>query len=207
MITNIRRFKRFYAGQRVYVSGNLLVYYEEGNPKRSFAPDSFVVKDCDPRRRRIFKIWEEGKVPHFILETTSSSTRREDQGKKKKLCEELKVPEYFLYDPLGDWLKPALQGYRLGKRGYAPIAPDAEGGITSQQRGIRFQLENGQLAMFDLATGRRLLCDAEEAAAATEREAAATLRAADVEERLAREIAARQALEQELGRLRRAKGK
>ena len=26
----------------VYVSGNLLIYYEEGNPRRSIAPDVFV---------------------------------------------------------------------------------------------------------------------------------------------------------------------
>jgi Uma2 family endonuclease len=235
MVTNIRRFKRFFAGQRVYVSGNLLVYYEEGNPKRSFEPDTFVVKDCDPRRRRIFKIWEEGKVPHFILETTSSSTRREDQGKKKRLYEELRVPEYFLYDPLGEWLKPPLQGHRLGKSGYERIEADAEGRIDRQQLGISFQLEDGQLEMVETATGKRLLCDeeaaaeearhaaeearqaAEEARRAAEaiqraaeevrRAAEANQRAADVEERLAREIAARQALEQELARLRRAKGK
>jgi len=63
MFTNIGRLKRHYSGQRVYVSGNLLIHYAEGNPKRSVAPDTFVVKDCDPRRRRIFKIWEEGESP------------------------------------------------------------------------------------------------------------------------------------------------
>src|SRR5579864_6759039 len=71
MVISISRLKRHYAGRWVYVSGNLLIYYVEGNSKRSFAPDTFVVKDCDPRRRRTFKTWEEGKVPNFILETTS----------------------------------------------------------------------------------------------------------------------------------------
>ena len=49
----------------VYISGNLLLYYEEGNPRRSVAPDVFVVKGissgrvstsgrlrADPMRRR-----------------------------------------------------------------------------------------------------------------------------------------------------------
>lgn len=34
----------FFANQpQVYVSGNLLIYYDEGNPKARVAPDAFVV--------------------------------------------------------------------------------------------------------------------------------------------------------------------
>ena len=33
----------FRRGPDVYVSGNLFIYYEEGNPKRRVAPDVFVV--------------------------------------------------------------------------------------------------------------------------------------------------------------------
>jgi Uma2 family endonuclease len=214
MITNISRLKRRYAGQRVYVSGNLLIYYVEGNPRRSFAPDTFVVKDCDSRRRKIFKIWEEGKVPNFVLETTSSTTRRQDKIKKKKLYAELKVPEYFLYDPLDEWLDPPLQGFRLAGEDYVRLEPDADGGIVSEQLGILFQLEEGRLAMFDLATGKRLLSDdeaaaeaAERAAEAAERAAKATQRAAEAERRLLEEAAARKALEDELARLRSRQGK
>ncbi|MBM3243023.1 hypothetical protein FJZ31_42740, partial [Candidatus Poribacteria bacterium] len=35
----------------VYVSGNLLLYYEEGNPKVSVAPDVFVVFGVKKRMR------------------------------------------------------------------------------------------------------------------------------------------------------------
>jgi len=214
MVTTIGRLKRHYAGQRVYVSGNLLVYYVEGDPRRSFAPDTFVVKDCDPRRRKVFKIWEEGRGPNFVLETTSSSTRREDKGKKKKLYAELKVPEYFLYDPLGEWLDPPLQGFRLVGDEYVPLEPDAEGRIVSEELGVAFKLEEGQLAMFDIATGKRLLSDEEAAADAEERAAEAGQRAAEAgqraaeaERRLTREAAARKALEDELARLRSEQGK
>ena len=85
--------------RRFYVSGNLLIYYEEGNPKKCVAPDTFVVFGVHPGRRRIFKIWQEGKGPSFVLETTSAKTRREDQKQKKELYARLNVPEYFLYDP------------------------------------------------------------------------------------------------------------
>src|ERR1700716_2797296 len=52
MATSIERLKRYYHGRRVYVSGNLLIYYQEGDPHKSVAPDTFVVKKCKPGRRR-----------------------------------------------------------------------------------------------------------------------------------------------------------
>ena len=50
----IELLQSFFAGQQVYVSGNLLVYYVEGNPKKSVAPDVFVVKNVEPHARRVF---------------------------------------------------------------------------------------------------------------------------------------------------------
>jgi hypothetical protein len=41
MITLIHRLKAYYAGDpRVYVSGNLLVFYEPGNRRRHVSPAS-----------------------------------------------------------------------------------------------------------------------------------------------------------------------
>ncbi|HMV49864.1 MAG TPA: Uma2 family endonuclease, partial [Blastocatellia bacterium] len=40
----------------VYVSGNLLVYYVEGNPAKCFAPDVFVVRGVPKNQRRIYKL-------------------------------------------------------------------------------------------------------------------------------------------------------
>src|SRR4051812_37526656 len=71
MFLLIERLKDHFRGQQVYVSGNLLIYYVEGDPRRHFSPDLFVVKECDPGRRELYKLWEERKVPNFVLETTS----------------------------------------------------------------------------------------------------------------------------------------
>lgn len=60
--------KQRYRGQRVYVGSDLLVYYVEGDPRKSVAPDEFVVKDCDPGRRRTFRIWEEQRTPDVVIE-------------------------------------------------------------------------------------------------------------------------------------------
>ncbi|HEV2946469.1 MAG TPA: hypothetical protein VGX70_03780, partial [Gemmataceae bacterium] len=51
MVRIIELLVAHFAGQKVYVSGNLLIYYVEGDPRKCVAPDAFVVKDCDPRRR------------------------------------------------------------------------------------------------------------------------------------------------------------
>jgi Uma2 family endonuclease len=202
MVTIIQRLQRFYAGRRVYVSGNLLIYYVEGDPRKSVAPDTFVVKNCRPGRRRTFLIWKERRRPNFVLETTSKKTRAEDRGKKKEVYARMQVPEYFLYDPLGEWLKPPLQGFRLNDGAYESIPPDADGGIVSRELGIRFVLENGELAMFDVHTGERLLCNRELAEQQSARAQHESRRADDAERRLQQEAAARRALEQEVARLR-----
>ena len=82
MVRHIELLRYRYRDQRVYVSGNLLVYYEQGNPKKFVVPDAMIVKGVDPRKRRIFKTWIEGKGPDAIIETTSRKTRRKDvEGK------------------------------------------------------------------------------------------------------------------------------
>jgi Uma2 family endonuclease len=169
MVANIQRLQRFFVGRKVYVSGNLLIYYVEGDRCKSVAPDAFVVKNCKPGERETFSIWKEGKKPNFALETTSKTTRGEDVGRKKTIYAQIGVKEYFLYDPRGDWLKPPLQGYRLVDGAYERIPPDAEGGVTSKELGIRFVLEDGDLVMFDVATGARLLAEAERANVEQER--------------------------------------
>lgn len=199
MVRIIERLAWRYRRRRVYVSGNLFIYYEENNSKKCVAPDTFVVFGVDSGDRRVFKIWKEGKNPSFVLETTSDKTRREDQKQKKELYARLNIPEYFLYDPLGDWLDPPLQGFRLVNGEYERIPPEPDGSVVSKVLGIRFVLEDGDLAMFDAATGERILSDGERAEEETRRRESA-------EERLAEEIAARRKLEGELARLKSKRG-
>jgi Uma2 family endonuclease len=173
MVRIIELLKHRYRGQRVYVSGNLLMYYEEGDPSHYVVPDAMVVKDCDPGRRRIFKVWEEKRVPNAVFETTSRSTKREDSSYKTQLYEQLRIPEYFLYDPTADYLRPPLQGWRMGASGYELIRPDASGRLVCQELGLRLRLEDGELVMYDAQTDERLLTEAEAKQAAYEAERAA----------------------------------
>jgi Uma2 family endonuclease len=161
MFRIIELLKQRYRGQQVYVSGDLLLYYEEGNPKKVVVPDAFVVKESDPRRRRIYKLWEEGRTPDVVFETTSKSTKREDQVKKPKLYQQLGIKEYFLYDPNGEYLNPPLQGYRLESEGYVQLEADASGALESRELGLLLRLEGDDLVMFDSQTGERQQSEAE----------------------------------------------
>jgi Uma2 family endonuclease len=163
MLWIIEMLQFFFRGMQVYVSGNLLIYYQQGDPKKRVAPDVFVVKECEQKLRRVFKTWEEGRGPCFALEVTSKKTRRQDLGPKKELYERLGVAEYLLYDPLGEWLKPALRGFRLIEGIYQSWQPDETGGFVSDQLGITFRLDGSDLALFHTATGERLKRDIERA--------------------------------------------
>jgi Uma2 family endonuclease len=146
-----------YHGQRVYVSGNLLIYPEEGNNVRHVSPDCFVVLDCEPGFRRTYKLWEEGKAPDVVIEVTSNSTRRQDEDDKPTLYAAMGVREYFLYDPTSDYLDPPLQGYRFVKQRPTLIRPNSAGALESRCLGV----EGAELVMTDQKSGARLLTKAE----------------------------------------------
>src|SRR5437016_3687010 len=61
----------FAADPRVYVTGNLLLFYERGNRRRHVAPDVFVVRGVPKLPlRKYYLLWEEGKGPDVVLEIT-----------------------------------------------------------------------------------------------------------------------------------------
>lgn len=112
----------FRGRSNVYVSGNLFVYYEEGNPKASISPDVFVIFGVSHRKRRSYKVWQEGgKLPSFVLEITSRSTKRQDEEEKPRLYASLGIQEYFQYDPTADYLTPQLRGSQLVDGTYQPL--------------------------------------------------------------------------------------
>ena len=144
----------------VYVSANMFVYYEEGNPRAVVAPDVFVVVGARDYDRRTYKVWEEPKAPDFVLEITSHSTRSADQGSKRRTCASLGVAEYWRYDPTTDYLDPPLRGERLvaGRYERLPLrtAPDGASVGRSEVLGLDLALDEGRLRLRNPATGRDL---------------------------------------------------
>jgi Uma2 family endonuclease len=172
----------------IYVSGNLLMYYVRGDRHKHVSPDVFVVKGVEKKKRLCYLTWEERKRPNVIIEVTSKSTRKEDTDTKFVLYRDvLKVKEYFLFDPFGDYLKPdRLRGYRLRKGEYEAI-PSVDGRMPSKELGLHLERAGDDLRFYDLATSAWLLTP-EERAEKAEREKAAL---EEEIERLRRLLAAR----------------
>ncbi|MYE10831.1 MAG: Uma2 family endonuclease [Gammaproteobacteria bacterium] len=144
----------------VYVGMDMLMYFVEGDPRQSVVPDVFVVLGAPklPLRDN-WLVWEEGRVPDFVLEITSRTTRREDEGRKRQLYQRLGVAEYWQYDPTGDYLDPMLKGAHLVNGSYRPIATTA--GPVGAPRlasalGIELHLVRDELRLFDPSGGRYL---------------------------------------------------
>lgn len=189
MFALIFALKRLLSQTVAYVAGNLFIYYEEGNPAAVVAPDVFVILGVPQRQRRTYKTWEhDGKGPDVVIELTSSKTRYVDLGDKRVRYAELGVQEYYIFDPLGDYLKPPLRGYHLIDGELVPL-PGAR--IISTLLHVELRAEDRTLRLYDMATGKVLLTP-DELDSARQREAEARQREAE----------ARQAAEAEVQRLR-----
>jgi Uma2 family endonuclease len=186
MFDLIRTLQGFYAAQpMVYVSGDLLLFYEPGNRRRHVAPDVFVVKGVAKHERLNYLLWEEGKGPDVVIEVTSSSTRREDvQGKFRLYQDTLRVKEYFLFDPFGDYLDPRLRGYRLRGGEYVPIRA-VRGRLPSRVLGLHLERVGENLRLYDPATRHWLPTEVEQTAEARREAAEAREELLEAQEQLA----------------------
>jgi Uma2 family endonuclease len=187
--------RRYRDAADVYVGGDMLLYYVEGNPARCVCPDVFVTLGIpkEPERRSYF-LWHEGRPPSMVIEVTSEGSRREDQ-EKKQLYAKLGVEEYFLDDPLAEYLNPPLQGYRLVAGRYEPIEPEIDGSLLSRTTGLRIRRESRGVRLIDAESGEPLLRIEE------------LYRAIDDQERALQEKdRALRAAEEELARLRQRTG-
>jgi Uma2 family endonuclease len=189
----------FAAEPDVYVTGNLLVFYEKGDKRRHVSPDVFVVRGVRKGLRPNYLMWEE-RTPDVVIELTSKTTRAEDSNKKWKLYEgKLRVKEYFLFDPTEDYLKPSLQGFRRVRGKFRAIDP-VDGRLPSEHLGLHLERAGDQLRLWNPETGNRVPTPAERRAEDATRAAQETARADQAEAEVER-------LRRELERLRRANGR
>ncbi len=200
---------RFAEHEDVYVSGDLLIYYQEGNPRVSIAPDVFVVYGVAKRKRPTYLLWEEGKAPDFVLEVASPNTWREDEGAKRRVYERLGVREYCQYDPTGEYLGTRLKGARLAAGRYETLAAgrSAGGGPTLSSEVLQLELfidGEGEFRFRDPVTGQVLLSHLEEHVRADQEAVRADQEAVRADQEAARadrEAAARRAAEARIAEL------
>ncbi|MGI8787609.1 MAG: Uma2 family endonuclease [Pyrinomonadaceae bacterium] len=115
LIADLLQTLRTYFSQTkdVKVLADILLYYEEGNPHKSIAPDVMIVSGVGKHLRRTFKLWEE-RPPDVVFEISSRGTWKEDLQKKFFLYRDFGVKEYYIFDPEYDYLKDEpLVAYHL----------------------------------------------------------------------------------------------
>ena len=183
----------------VYVSGDILTYYTQGDPRAVVAPDVLVSFGIGDKKRHTYKVWEEGKVPDFVMEFSSKTTYQNDLTDKMVLYAALGIPNYLLYDAEALYLPSPLMGFRLVGGRYVPIPPGVDGGISSAVLGLDFHIRERRLAVYDPVSKQWLQTPAEQHAARAEN---AETRAENAETRAAQETIARQKAEEEIERLR-----
>ena len=64
----------------------------------------------------------------------------------------MKVPEYFLFDPFEEYLKPSMQGWRLVAEEYEPIV-SVDGRLASETLGLYLERDHTQLRLVDPLSG------------------------------------------------------
>lgn len=119
--------------QDFFVGGNMFVYFslEQVRNQDFRGPDVFVVLAVPKRERKSWVVWEEGKGPDVVIELLSDSTAERDKLEKKQIYQnQLRVPEYFWFDPF----KPEdLAGFTLQSGVYEPLTMDSDARLMSQQ--------------------------------------------------------------------------
>ena len=170
----------------VYISGDIMMYYREGDPRKSISPDVLVCFGINPKLRRTYRIWEEGKAPDFVMEFSSKSTYDKDLGEKMDVYASLGIQDYFLYDAEGLYLPSPLMGFTLVDGVYVAIPPGERGGFRASVLDLDFHLRDGEIAIYDPVAGEWIQTRAERTETAEARAETAEAEAAQLREELAR---------------------
>ena len=163
----------------VYVSGDILMYYVQGDPRKVVAPDVLVTFGIGQKARRTYQVWVEGKPPDFVMELSSKTTYQRDLGEKMEIYAALGITDYFLCDIEGLYLPESLMGFTLVNGSYHRVSSASDGGIASSVLGLEFHLFPEDLQIYDPSTRAWLLTPEEAAEAQAEQETRARQQAED----------------------------
>ena len=118
-------------------------YPVEGNNKIRAAPDALVAFGRPKGDRGSYRTWEEDHIaPQVVFEIMSPGNTPKEMFAKFEFYERYGVEEYYLYDP--DRIR--LQGWLRSDGRLRQI--ERMSGWVSPRLGIRFELEDEDLAIF-----------------------------------------------------------
>ena len=143
MVKIVGELRELFAGQEVFIAGDLLWYPVQGEPKARQAPDALVVFGRPPGYRGSYKQWEEGGVaPQVVFEVRSPGNTRNEMAEKQSFYDHHGVEEYYLIDP-----------YRNSGIGWVRVEGKFQlvyplGEYVSPRLGIRFDETGSELRLF-----------------------------------------------------------
>ena len=181
-----------------FVAGNLLWYYQEGDPTQRIGPDVMVAFGRPRGERGSYMQWREaGIAPQVVIEVWSPGNSFAEQIQKHALYERLGVEEFIAYDPdrnnfaayernangrfeivaaAQPWISPRT-GCRFvpGPDGLKAYRPDGEPFRTSEEAGLH-AAELDRLAKENAARADENAARADENAAKADEHAARSAR-------------------------------
>lgn len=145
----------------VYVSGNIMFYYVEGDPTKVISPDVMVCFGIPKGERRSYKIWEENDVvPSVVIELSSRGTWSKDLDEKYFLYEQLGVKEYYIFNPLYPKNSPVFLAFRLENGEFHGVSTDNDR-VKSDVLELELVVLNNTLRLFNPKTREFLKTPAE----------------------------------------------
>jgi hypothetical protein len=142
MVKIVGELREMFAGQEVFVAGDLFWYPVKGDPKTVQAPDALVVFGRPPGYRGSYKQWEEAGIgPQVVFEVLSPSNTREEMQGKLNFYDRHGVEEYYVINPY----KETASGWVRVDGQYQHVSPI--GGYVSPRLGVRFE-EEGTLRLY-----------------------------------------------------------
>ena len=158
------RFTDFDRRPDVFMDTDTAICYDPSNLNVRVAPDVYLTFGVDSeaiRPRQIYLPWEVGKVPDWVLEVASESTRRVDLVRKPPIYAQIGFPEFWRFDPTGGrYYRFQLNGLKLVDGEYQPIelTTEPDGILKGYSEVLELSLawDEGWPRFYDPATGTYL---------------------------------------------------
>jgi hypothetical protein len=142
MVRIVGELREQYAGQQVFVAGDLFWYPVEGDPRTVVAPDGLVAFGRAPGYRGSYKQWEEGNVaPQVVFEVMSPNNTVPEMDAKLDFYERHGVEEYYYIDPYENEMEAYV------RRGNRLRSVRWDKGFVSPRLGIRFEKRGEELVV------------------------------------------------------------
>ncbi len=158
LIANLLNVLKLFMKERtdVFLSANMNLYFEEGNPDKWLAPDILVAFGVPNHDRSSFQVWKENVAPQIIIEVASERTWKNDVSDKLEVYADIGVEEYYILDPGFEYLpSPMLAFRREGKRLLA--ANIEQNRIRSPRLGLDIVRTENDFRLLDPRTNEFLL--------------------------------------------------